>query len=120
MSLLTSEKIKPVTHPAFSPDLPPSYFPKNQICDGGLTFTRLLATPLTAGTKETTTHQPRPRRVRVYYKIATVFQNKYKFSAKDVDNLDETGISTIQRPTKVIAPKSIRRLGTIGGANTTG
>lgn len=39
--------------------------------------------------------------------------DKYKFQIQDVYNMDETGLTTVQRPTKIIAKKGTKQVGAI-------
>jgi len=42
--------------------------------------------------------------------------NKYKFEAHQIFNLDETGITTVQNPSKVVAQKGKKQIGAITSA----
>lgn len=41
---------------------------------------------------------------------------KYRFEAKDIWNVDETGVTTVQRPSKIIAVKGSKQVGAITSA----
>ncbi|EFN84581.1 hypothetical protein EAI_09936, partial [Harpegnathos saltator] len=45
-------------------------------------------------------------------KLAELF-DRYHFAAKDVYNVDETGITTVQKTTKIIAKKGLKQVGAI-------
>lgn len=36
---------------------------------------------------------------------------QYKFGCQDIWNIDETGVTTVQRPDKIIASKAIKQVG---------
>lgn len=61
--------------------------------------------------------------VDVFFKLLEEVMEKYKFSANNIYNFDETGISTVQDPGKILAAKGQRRVGSITswerGRNTT-
>lgn len=50
------------------------------------------------------------------HNVSTFFENlkkvydKYKFQSKDVWNVDETGVQTVQRPSKILAQKGVRQV----------
>ena len=41
---------------------------------------------------------------------------KYKFEAKDIYNIDETGITTVQKPNRIVAKKGMRQVGALTSA----
>jgi hypothetical protein len=55
-------------------------------------------------------------------KVTAFFDNlaavlkKYKFSANDIYNVDETGVTTVQKPCKVIAGKDTKQVGKMTSA----
>lgn len=62
-------------------------------------------------------------KVTIFYDTLTEIQKKYNFSPINIYNMDETGLSTVQRPQKIIAMKGRRQVGAITsgerGVNTT-
>uniref|UniRef100_A0A2H1VA32 SFRICE_041261 n=1 Tax=Spodoptera frugiperda TaxID=7108 RepID=A0A2H1VA32_SPOFR len=42
--------------------------------------------------------------------------DRYKFEPKDIWNMDETGVTTVQRPSKILAQKGIKQVGAITSA----
>lgn len=51
--------------------------------------------------------------VQQFYKLLEELMEKYKFIPKNIYNCDETGISTVQDPGKVLAAKGQKRVGSI-------
>ena len=47
-----------------------------------------------------------------FYKLAEVM-DRYKFTPNDIWNVDETGVSTVQKPNKVVALKGVKQAGSI-------
>ena len=47
-----------------------------------------------------------------FYKLAEVM-DRYKFMPNDIWNVDETGVSTVQKPNKVVALKGVKQAGSI-------
>ena len=45
-------------------------------------------------------------------KLAEVM-DRYKFTPNDIRNVDETGVSTIQKPNKVVSLKGLKQVGSI-------
>ena len=45
-------------------------------------------------------------------KLAEVM-DRYKFTPNDIWNVDETGVSTVQKPNKVVALKGVKHVGSI-------
>ena len=45
-------------------------------------------------------------------KLAEVM-DRYKFMPNDIWNVDETGVSTVQKPNKVVALKGVKQVGSI-------
>ena len=39
--------------------------------------------------------------------------DRYKFTPNDIWNVDETGVSTVQKPNKVVALKGVKQIGSI-------
>ena len=39
--------------------------------------------------------------------------DRYKFTPIDIWNVDETGVSTVQKPNKVVALKDVKKVGSI-------
>ena len=39
--------------------------------------------------------------------------DRYKFTPNDIWNVDETGVSTVQKPNKVVALKGVKQVGSI-------
>ncbi|KAL1274196.1 hypothetical protein QQF64_027010 [Cirrhinus molitorella] len=50
-----------------------------------------------------------------FNKLATVYE-KYSFEAKDIWNVDETGLTTVQKPGHLVASKGERRVGSVTSA----
>ena len=46
--------------------------------------------------------------VEVFYSYLERVVMKYKFEASDMYNLDETGVHTVHKPPRVLAPKGMR------------
>lgn len=42
--------------------------------------------------------------------------DRYKFQPKDIWNMDETGVTTVQRPNKIVAQKGIKQVGAVTSA----
>lgn len=51
--------------------------------------------------------------VALFYKNLEKLMETYKFTPKNIYNCDETGISTVQDPGKILAPKGQKRVGSI-------
>lgn len=51
--------------------------------------------------------------VSLFYSNLETLMTKYKFTPKNIYNCDETGISTVQDPGKILAPKGEKRVGSI-------
>lgn len=49
--------------------------------------------------------------VKLFYSNLTTVMDKYKFDGSRIYNYDETGISTVQKPGKILAPKGVKQLG---------
>lgn len=52
---------------------------------------------------------------RFFEKLGTVM-DRHVFEAKDIWNLDETGITTVQKPRKVLAPSGAKQVGSLVSA----
>ena len=48
----------------------------------------------------------------VFDKLAEVM-DRYKFTPDDIRNVDETGVSTVQKPNKVVALKGVKQVASI-------
>ncbi|GFS23036.1 tigger transposable element-derived 4-like protein [Elysia marginata] len=42
--------------------------------------------------------------------------DKHKFGAENIYNMDETGVTTVQKPTRVIAPKGAKNVSSVVSA----
>jgi hypothetical protein len=51
--------------------------------------------------------------VSLFYKNLEKLMETYKFTPKNIYNCDETGISTVQDPGKILAPKGQKRVGSL-------
>ncbi|GBP19533.1 Pogo transposable element with KRAB domain [Eumeta japonica] len=51
--------------------------------------------------------------VQLFYRLLVDLMNKYKFAPNNIYNRDETGISTVQVPGKILSPKGMKRVGSI-------
>ena len=51
--------------------------------------------------------------VAIFFKLLTELMDKYKFLPRNIWNVDETGISSVQDPGKVVAEKGQQRVGSI-------
>lgn len=51
--------------------------------------------------------------VQLFYSLLGDLMDKYKFTPNHIYNCDETGISTVQDPGKILAPKGMKRVGSI-------
>ncbi|CAG4958811.1 unnamed protein product [Colias eurytheme] len=51
--------------------------------------------------------------VQLFYKLLGDLMEQHKFTPKNIYNCDETGISTVQDPGKILAPKGMKRIGSI-------
>lgn len=51
--------------------------------------------------------------VQLFYRLLGDLMDKYKFTPNNIYNCDETGISTVQDPGKILAPKGMKRVGSI-------
>lgn len=51
--------------------------------------------------------------VQLFYKLLGEMMEQYKFVPKNIYNCDETGISTVQTPGKILATKGQKRVGSI-------
>lgn len=54
--------------------------------------------------------------VAEFFNILGELYNKYSFQCHQVWNVDETGLTTVQRPTKVIAVKGVKQIGSATSA----
>lgn len=52
---------------------------------------------------------------RFFENLGSVYE-KYKFQGHDIFNVDETGVTTVQKPTKVIATKGAKQVGAMTSA----
>jgi len=53
------------------------------------------------------------KNVTLFYDNLKAVRERYKFEAKDVWNVDETGCTTVQKPPKVIAQTGVKQVGAI-------
>lgn len=51
--------------------------------------------------------------VNLFYELLGQLMEKYRFVPKNIYNCDETGISTVQTPGKILAEKGMKRVGSI-------
>lgn len=51
--------------------------------------------------------------VEMFFNNLISVMAKYKFEAGRIFNVDETGISTVQKPGKILAPKGVKQLGSV-------
>ena len=51
--------------------------------------------------------------VNLFFGLLGQLMEKHKFVAKNIYNCDETGISTVQTPGKILAAKGQKRVGSI-------
>ena len=51
--------------------------------------------------------------VNLFYSNLKTTHEKFKFGPEDVYNLDETGLTTVQKPEKIISPCSQKQVGKI-------
>ncbi|XP_072401074.1 uncharacterized protein [Diabrotica undecimpunctata] len=51
--------------------------------------------------------------VKLFYDNLANVMDKYKFEPKDIYNIDETGVTTVQKPSKVVAEKGTRQVGAL-------
>ena len=42
--------------------------------------------------------------------------DRYHFEAKDIYNIDETGVTTVQRPNRIVAKRKTRQIGALTSA----
>lgn len=47
-----------------------------------------------------------------FEKLSDLF-NRYNFGANDIYNVDETGVTTVQKPAKIIAKKGVKQVGAV-------
>ncbi|XP_022160773.1 uncharacterized protein LOC111026903 [Myzus persicae] len=52
-----------------------------------------------------------------FTKLSRVYE-QYKFGCQDIWNIDETGVTTVQRPDKIIASKGIKQVGAATSGET--
>lgn len=52
-----------------------------------------------------------PDSVKLFYKNLSVMLDKHSFDANRIFNVDETGVTTVQRPGKILAPKGQKQVG---------
>ncbi|GBP87703.1 hypothetical protein EVAR_61928_1 [Eumeta japonica] len=53
------------------------------------------------------------REVELFYDFLEKLMDKHKFLPQNIYNCDETGISTVQDPGKILAPKGVKRVGSV-------
>lgn len=46
---------------------------------------------------------------QLFYRLLGDLMDKYKFTPNNIYNCDETGISTVQDPGKILAPKGMKK-----------
>lgn len=51
--------------------------------------------------------------VKLFFDNLQTVLDRYKFEAKDIYNIDETGVTTVQKPNRVVARKGIRQVGAL-------
>ena len=51
--------------------------------------------------------------VKNFFDKLTEVMDRYKFTPNDIWNVDETGVSTLQKPNKVVALKGVKQVGLI-------
>lgn len=54
--------------------------------------------------------------VDAFYDNLTIVMDRYKFEPQDIFNADETGITTVQKPDRVIARRGARQVGSVTSA----
>ena len=54
--------------------------------------------------------------VNSFFDNLSKVMDRFKFEPKDIWNMDETGVTTVQRPNKIIAQKRIKQVGAITSA----
>ena len=54
--------------------------------------------------------------VGVYFNNLAMVFDKYKFEARQIFNLDETGVTTVQNPSRIVAAKGTKQVGSITSA----
>ena len=52
----------------------------------------------------------------LFYENLRVVRERYNFEAKDIYNVDETGCTTVQKPSKVITETGVKQVGAITSA----
>lgn len=50
-----------------------------------------------------------------FFEKLIALYNQYKFPAQKVYNMDETGVTTVQRPDRVVGRKGVKQIGRIVG-----
>ena len=51
--------------------------------------------------------------VNIFFNYLEKALNMYKFEAKDIYNIDETGVTTVQKPSRIVAKKGIKQVGAL-------
>jgi hypothetical protein len=51
--------------------------------------------------------------VNLFYDNLSAVYGKYTFQPNDVYNVDESGLTTVQKPSKIIAKKGVKQVGAI-------
>lgn len=54
--------------------------------------------------------------VMKFFDLLEEVLNRYKFECQDIYNMDETGVTTVQKPDKIIAQKGIKQVGSVTSA----
>lgn len=54
--------------------------------------------------------------VNKFFDNLAVVMGRYKFEAKDIWNVDETGVTTVQRPSKIVAKRGTKQVGALTSA----
>lgn len=57
-----------------------------------------------------------PFNVNKFFDNLANVMDRYKFEPKDIWNMDETGVTTVQKPSKIIAERGIKQVGAVTSA----
>ena len=57
--------------------------------------------------------------VQTFFSNLAQVYDKHKFQGQDIYNMDETAVTTVQRPTRIVAKKGVKQVGAVSSTEVT-